>query len=604
MPDARKPRAMMNKKGNTPKAGRARPAAGRSKGGMTAASASPLRLIGLALIGVGVIAVVPTVLELLQGGGPEDLTGLLVRLLPGPLLVLGGLALMERARSGGTPSSPVGELGLDSAPEASPMPAQPWSQGSDDALANSSAWGFWSSDAEAQTGGAPAPAWAGSSAAAPAAPADLGAAWLGAGPAAEPAGGVPSWGAASAPGGFSFDLGGPTPAPSLGGGFDLGGPTPAPSFGVGFGAAAPTGPVGFEAAFAAATPPAPANAPAPFAAAAAPPFEFGTASFGGPTASAPSAAPGFEAAFAPVPPPSSVAGLTGPFATGSPQAELPASPLGSLFDPVLSSAGVPPATSTSFGAAVPFPATSAAPPTPVVPPMPVAPPAPAAPSPLEAALVVPPAPVAPPMPAPVASAPPPPPVRPPEPAPTGVATLVPNVQIVKAGTRLVLDATDPQVIERYRNWVLDQATGATAFEPLRVDGQLDQWFLLSACGVATLLSWTHEDHGATYPKEVWVDQILPEQGIAIADRELATELIVAAALHAGGVYTPPSAKLRGYQPAELVTSMAAMHVGLLRLYCALERTDPAKVLRDQLGAPNVDAAAAVGAAPRLLAPGW
>jgi hypothetical protein len=161
------------------------------------------------------------------------------------------------------------------------------------------------------------------------------------------------------------------------------------------------------------------------------------------------------------------------------------------------------------------------------------------------------------------------------------------------------------VIEQYRNWVLDQATGATAFEPLRVEGHLDQWFLLSACGVATLLSWTHEDHGATYPKEVWVDQILPEQGIAIADRELATELIVAAALHAGGVYTPPSTKLRSYQPAELVTSMAAMHVGLLRLYCALERTDPAKVLRDQLGAPNVDAAAAVGAAPRrLLAPGW
>ncbi len=589
MPDARKPRAMMNKKGNTPKAGRARPAAGRSKGAMTAGGASPLRLIGLALIGVGVIAVVPTVLELLQGGGPEDLTGLLVRLLPGPLLVLGGLALMERARSGGASSSPGGELGFDSGPEGSPMPMQPWSQGSDDALANSSAWGFWSSDAEATAGagGASAPAVAGSSAAASAAPADLGAAWLGAGPAAEPAGGMPSWGSSSAPGGFSFDLGGPAPAPSFGGGF---------------GAAAPTGPVGFEAAFAAATPPAFASAPAPFAAAAAPPFEFGTASFGGPTAPAPGAAPAFEAAFAPVPPPSSVAGLTGPFAADSPPAELPASPLGSLFDPVLSSAGVPPSTSTPFGAAAPFPATPAAPTTPVVPTTP------AAPSPFEAALVVPPTPVAPPapppMPAPVASAPPPPPVRPPEPAPTGVATLVPNVQIVKAGTRLVLDATDPRVIERYRNWVLDQATGATAFEPLRVDGQLDQWFLLSACGVATLLSWTHEDHGATYPKEVWVDQILPEQGIAIADRDLATELIVAAALHAGGVYTPPSAKLRAYQPAELVTSMAAMHVGLLRLYCALERTDPAKVLRDQLGAPNVDAAAAVGAAPRLLAPGW
>ena len=565
MPDARKPRTMTNKKGNTSKAGRARPAAGTRKGRTAAPSASPLRLIGLALIGVGVIAVVPTVLELLQGGGPEDLTGLLVRLLPGPLLVLGGLALMERARAGAAPSSTIGELGFDAASDGAPMPSQPWSAANDDALANSSAWGFWSNDAEPApaAGGAASPTWAGSSAASPAAPADLGAAWLGAGPVAA-SGGAPNWGPSSVPGGFGFDLGGPIPTPAFGGGFGT------------TSAAPPAGPGGFEAAFAAATVPAVGGASVPFetapppfeTAAASPfgvaappaapaPFEFGSTPFGGSSAPAPGAPAGFELAFAPVPPPV----------------------VPSPFDAAL-----------------------------VVPP-------PAVPSPFEAALVVPPPVVpspsvvpaapAPSMPAPAASAPTAPPVRSPEPPPAGVATLVPNVQIVKAGTRLVLDATDPRVIEQYRNWVLDQATGATAFEPLRVEGHLDQWFLLSACGVATLLSWTHEDHGATYPKEVWVDQILPEQGIAIADRELATELIVAAALHAGGVYTPPSTKLRSYQPAELVTSMAAMHVGLLRLYCALERTDPAKVLRDQLGAPNVDAAAAVGAAPRrLLAPGW
>jgi hypothetical protein len=586
---------MTNKKGNTSKAGRARPAAGTRKGRTAAPSASPLRLIGLALIGVGVIAVVPTVLELLQGGGPEDLTGLLVRLLPGPLLVLGGLALMERARAGAAPSSTIGELGFDAASDGAPMPSQPWSAANDDALANSSAWGFWSNDAEPApaAGGAASPTWAGSSAASPAAPADLGAAWLGAGPVAA-SGGAPNWGPSSVPGGFGFDLGGPIPTPAFGGGFGT------------TSAAPPAGPGGFEAAFAAATVPAVGGASVPFetapppfeTAAASPfgvaappaapaPFEFGSTPFGGSSAPAPGAPAGFELAFAPVPPPV----VPSPFEAAL---VVPPPAVPSPFEAAL--VVPPPAVPSPFEAAL------------VVPP-------PAVPSPFEAALVVPPPVVpspsvvpaapAPSMPAPAASAPTAPPVRSPEPPPAGVATLVPNVQIVKAGTRLVLDATDPRVIEQYRNWVLDQATGATAFEPLRVEGHLDQWFLLSACGVATLLSWTHEDHGATYPKEVWVDQILPEQGIAIADRELATELIVAAALHAGGVYTPPSTKLRSYQPAELVTSMAAMHVGLLRLYCALERTDPAKVLRDQLGAPNVDAAAAVGAAPRrLLAPGW
>jgi hypothetical protein len=146
-------------------------------------------------------------------------------------------------------------------------------------------------------------------------------------------------------------------------------------------------------------------------------------------------------------------------------------------------------------------------------------------------------------------------------------------------------AADHTVIEIYRNWVLTQTTGERAFQSLDVHDRYDEWFLLSASGVATLLAWTHEDHGATYSAETWVDQILPMQGIGVADRQLALDLLNAAALHAGGLHTAPTQRLMAYPPNELVTAMATVHVGLLRLYSGLEGTDPSKVLREQLGEP-------------------
>ena len=152
-----------------------------------------------------------------------------------------------------------------------------------------------------------------------------------------------------------------------------------------------------------------------------------------------------------------------------------------------------------------------------------------------------------------------------------------------ASTTSVVRGTDPAVLERYRAWVLDQATGAQTFVALDVDGPLEPWFLLSACGVATLLAWTHEDHGATYSVETWVDDIIPHQGISVGDRQLAIELLVAAALHAGGIHTEPTSRLLAYDPADLVTAMGALHVGLIRLYCGLEQISPARVLRDQFG---------------------
>jgi hypothetical protein len=144
---------------------------------------------------------------------------------------------------------------------------------------------------------------------------------------------------------------------------------------------------------------------------------------------------------------------------------------------------------------------------------------------------------------------------------------------------------DHTVIEIYRNWVLTQTTGERAFQSLDVHDRYDEWFLLSASGVATLLAWTHEDHGATYSAETWVDQILPMQGIGVADRQLALDLLNAAALHAGGLHTAPTQRLMAYEPNELVTAMATVHVGLLRLYSGLEGTDPSRVLREQLGDP-------------------
>ena len=142
---------------------------------------------------------------------------------------------------------------------------------------------------------------------------------------------------------------------------------------------------------------------------------------------------------------------------------------------------------------------------------------------------------------------------------------------------------NPVVIETYRAWVTGQTLGHAAFQPLAVRDRFDEWFLLSASGVASLLAWTHEDHGATYSADTWVDQILPSQGISIADRELAMDLLRAAALHAGGLHTAPTERLMAYHPADLVTAMGTLHVGLLRLYSSLEGVHPGKVLRDQLG---------------------
>jgi hypothetical protein len=169
-------------------------------------------------------------------------------------------------------------------------------------------------------------------------------------------------------------------------------------------------------------------------------------------------------------------------------------------------------------------------------------------------------------------------------------------------------AADHAVIEIYRNWVLTQTTGERAFQSLDVHDRYDEWFLLSASGVATLLAWTHEDHGATYSAETWVDQILPMQGIGVADRQLALDLLNAAALHAGGLHTAPTQRLMAYEPNELVTAMATVHVGLLRLYSGLEGTDPSRVLREQLGEP-VDTQPSLPASPpsdpqaRWLPPG-
>ena len=217
-----------------------------------------------------------------------------------------------------------------------------------------------------------------------------------------------------------------------------------------------------------------------------------------------------------------------------------------------------------------------------------------------------------------ASAPPPPPVAdaptafvPPEPhgpaavapqSPVSEPSLTPGSDLARQA-RASVSATDSTVVEIYRNWVLAQALGAESFQPLTVNDRYDEWFLLSASGVATLLAWTHEDHGATYSGDTWVDQILPTQGIAISDRQLAIDLLKAAALHAGGLHTTPTERLVAYHPSELVTAMATIHVGLLRLYSGLEGSNPAKVLRDQLGDSPMQSISPSSDAGRWLPPG-
>ncbi len=167
----------------------------------------------------------------------------------------------------------------------------------------------------------------------------------------------------------------------------------------------------------------------------------------------------------------------------------------------------------------------------------------------------------------------------------------------------VVGRSDRHVVETYREWVLRQTLGEQSFRPLGVQDRFDEWFLLSASGVASLLAWTHEDHGATYSAETWVDQILPLQGIRVADRQLAVDLLGAAAMHAGGLHTAPTERLMSYHPADLVTAMGTLHVGLLRLYSGLEAVAPDKVLRDQLGNPSPEALGSPSDQQRWLPPG-
>jgi hypothetical protein len=202
------------------------------------------------------------------------------------------------------------------------------------------------------------------------------------------------------------------------------------------------------------------------------------------------------------------------------------------------------------------------------------------------------------------------PVAAPEQAPAPVAeqspvsepSLTPGSDLARQA-RGSVNPADSSVVEIYRNWVLAQALGSESFQPLSVNDRYDEWFLLSASGVATLLAWTHEDHGATYSADTWVDQILPTQGIVISDRQLAIDLVKAAALHAGGLHTAPTDRLMAYHPSELVTAMATVHVGLLRLYSGLEGSNPAKVLRDQLGDSSVQSISPSSDAGRWLPPG-
>ncbi len=181
---------------------------------------------------------------------------------------------------------------------------------------------------------------------------------------------------------------------------------------------------------------------------------------------------------------------------------------------------------------------------------------------------------------------PPPPPAPPLPqritAPLA-SPAIPTSAMALDRTRSVVGSVAPVIVFRYRKWVLGQMTPGAVFEPLAIEGGLDDWALLSACGVATLLAWTHEDHNVTHPVEAWVDELLPAHGVRIRDRQLAIDLVLAAALRAGGVEAPQSPHVRSYEPADLVTALASIHVGLLRMYCGLGRIGAERVLADQYG---------------------
>jgi hypothetical protein len=159
--------------------------------------------------------------------------------------------------------------------------------------------------------------------------------------------------------------------------------------------------------------------------------------------------------------------------------------------------------------------------------------------------------------------------------------LVPDSERALASLSAVLHDTGNHVLDEYRRWVLEQALGDSAFHSLDINANHRDLFMLSSCGVATLLAWLHEQHRATYTVDTWIDEILPSQGIEIDDRELAIELLIAAALYAGGIHTAPTVRLREYRSDELVTAMATMHVGLLRLYCGIGQRHPAIIVGQQ-----------------------
>jgi hypothetical protein len=159
--------------------------------------------------------------------------------------------------------------------------------------------------------------------------------------------------------------------------------------------------------------------------------------------------------------------------------------------------------------------------------------------------------------------------------------LVPDSERALASLSTVLHDTGNHILDEYRRWVLEQALGDSAFHTVDINANHRDLFMLSSCGVATLLAWLHEQHRATYTVDTWIDEILPSQGIEIDDRELAIELLIAAALYAGGIHTAPTVRLREYRSDELVTAMATMHVGLLRLYCGIGQRHPASIVGQQ-----------------------
>ncbi|MDQ1425476.1 MAG: hypothetical protein QOD72_2974, partial [Acidimicrobiaceae bacterium] len=72
--------------------------------------------------------------------------------------------------------------------------------------------------------------------------------------------------------------------------------------------------------------------------------------------------------------------------------------------------------------------------------------------------------------------------------------LVPDQERAMASLSTVLHDTGNNVLDQYRQWVLEQALGDTAFHRVDIDANNRDLFMLSSCGVATLLAWLHEQH--------------------------------------------------------------------------------------------------------------